>query len=99
MKKWLILAGLVLGTFSVTADAKAQGFGNYRPYYGATNSQFNFNYNGWGHSGGFYQYGPIRYHDTSHYDYFPPTYYPHGNHYHYIPGHYDYHQTGYWSRW
>jgi len=99
MKKWLILAGLVLGTFSAT-DAKAQGFGgNYRPGYGATVPYYNFNYNGWGHSGGFYQYGAMRFHDTSHFDYAPPVLYPHGNHYHYIPGHYDYHQKGYWSRW
>lgn len=39
--------------------------------------------------------GPI-YHDTSHYDYHPPTVVPHGNHYHVIPGHYDYHQTGHY---
>lgn len=36
-------------------------------------------------------------HDTSHYDYHPPTLVPHRNHYHVIPGHYDLHQTGHWD--
>jgi hypothetical protein len=33
-------------------------------------------------------------HDTSHYDYHPPTVVRHRNHFHYVPGHYDFHRTG-----
>lgn len=37
-----------------------------------------------------------RWHDTSHYDYYPGYYQRHGNHYDYIPGHYHYHRSGHW---
>lgn len=44
--------------------------------------------------------GPVHYdwHDTSHWDYHPPSLVPHGNHYDFVPGHYDYHRTGHWDR-
>jgi hypothetical protein len=41
-------------------------------------------------------YRPPAYHDTTHYDYHPPTVYRHGSHYHVMPGHYDLHRSGHW---
>jgi hypothetical protein len=41
-------------------------------------------------------YRPPVYHDTTHYDYHPPTIYRHRNHYHVAPGHYDLHRSGHW---
>ena len=37
-------------------------------------------------------------HDTSHFDYHPPSYQRHYNHFDYEPGHYDLHRTGHWDR-
>lgn len=58
-------------------------------------------YTGFGHGGygnGFGRGHAHRtWHDTSHYDYHPPSLVPHRNHYHYIPGHYHWHQTGHWD--
>lgn len=51
-------------------------------------------YSSWGFSARPRSY----YHDTSHFDYHPPSLQRHRNHYHYVPGHYDYHRTGHWHR-
>ena len=37
-------------------------------------------------------------HDTSHWDYHPPSYVRHYDHYDYVPGHWDFHRTGHWDR-
>ncbi len=58
-------------------------------------------YGGLSTFGGYPSYGGGHvhrtWHDTSHYDYHPPTAYRHRNHYHVVPGHYDLHRTGHWD--
>lgn len=67
------------------------GYG--RSYSRNFGSRFNHGYGG--HFGAYPSFGYGRsYHDTSHYDYHPPTVTRHRNHLHYTPGHYDFHQTG-----
>ncbi len=37
------------------------------------------------------------YHDTTHFDYHPPTVIRHRNHFHVAPGHYDLHRSGHFD--
>lgn len=77
--------------------ARYGGFGNYgRSYSGhygnygsGYDSRYRSNYGSYPSLG----YGRS-YHDTSHYDYHPPTVQRHRGHLDYTPGHYDYHRTG-----
>lgn len=107
MKKFLILAVLAVGAMTATnafaGDHHGHSHRGGRGFVGANSyhnhgSQYQYGGwgNGWGVGIGWMQ--PQVYHDTSHWDYHPPTYYRHGNHYHYQPGHYDFHQTGHWHR-
>src|SRR5262245_31182271 len=99
-----LIAVVVLGLSVIASSpAKAAGFGIYvggngygysfgtgNAYYGGYRKAYyptSVIYdNGWN--------GDHEWHDTSHYDYHPPTVVRHRNHFHYVPGHYDYHETG-----
>jgi hypothetical protein len=99
----ILIAIVALGLSSIaTSTANAGGFGFYisSPGYGYSVGAGNGYYggyrtayypNGWDSDHGW--------HDTSHYDYHPPTVVRHRNHFHVVPGHYDYHETGHWHHY
>lgn len=102
MKRFLLIAAIVLGVFGVAnvSDVQAGG-GHIHSYnnYGYGNSYYNSGYGyGVGGWGGGYGWNQPYWHDTSHYHYHPTTIYQHGNHFHVVPGHYDLHRTGHWHR-
>ncbi|WP_417850263.1 hypothetical protein [Thalassoglobus sp.] len=70
------------------------GYGrSYSRNYGNYGSRFNNGYRS--NYGSYPSFGYGRsYHDTSHYDYHPPTVQRHRGHLDYTPGHYDFHRSG-----
>jgi hypothetical protein len=96
MKSFALMIAAAAGLMvAPQKEAEAQwsiGFhGGYsQPYYGHYHHYVN---PGWG--GGYA--GHYDWHDTTHYDYQPPTYYRHRNHYHYNPGGYYLHRDGHWD--
>jgi hypothetical protein len=101
--KGLILAstvGMALLAFGTTAEASHK-------HHGHGHGHHHYNHRGHGvhlRLGGYPiyasplvpRYRPPVYHDTTHFDYHPPTVYRHGSHYHVVPGHYDLHRSGHW---
>ncbi len=66
---------------------------SYSRNYGNYGSRFNTGYRS--NYGSYPSLGYGRsYHDTSHYDYHPPSVQRHRGHLDYTPGHYDFHQSG-----
>lgn len=100
-KTWMIVAAvLALGVFTVLPSSVSAHGGNSRRNFN-TYGYNNFNnYGGYGNYGwgGFMQKFNRVWHDTSHWDYHPPTLQRHGDHFHIVPGHYDWHQTGHMHR-
>lgn len=104
MKRLIIASVAVVGMLLVTAGTSNAGV---RFSFGGGGYHSGHNHYGHGYRGGYgggYGYAPTyryynsypQWHNTSHYDYHPPSLQRHRNHYHYVPGHYDYHQTGHW---
>lgn len=96
MKSFLLsTAALIALCVLSTADAEAGGYGfgfstggySYSP--ASHYVRYTPSYTSWYRS-----YPAHTWHDTSHWDYHPPTIRRHRDHYHVTPGHWDWHQTG-----
>ncbi|WP_164103449.1 hypothetical protein [Candidatus Laterigemmans baculatus] len=85
---------LQLGRFGIAVDGHHGHHGHYRHYDHHRHHGYRSHYRG--HYGGHYGHRYRGYHDTSHYDYHPPTIVPHRGHYDYIPGHYHFHRSGHY---
>ncbi|MCA9072972.1 MAG: hypothetical protein KDA84_28810 [Planctomycetaceae bacterium] len=92
-------AGWGQGSSYRTSGVRYQNYGNrgygyqnynYQPQRGYIQPGFS---NRRGYGGGHYDY-----HDTTHFDYHPPTIIRHGNHFDVTPGHYDLHRSGHYDR-
>jgi hypothetical protein len=99
---WLSAAMLAVGVAFFSTDTASAQWGRYYNNYGYNyryNHSPNYHYGNYG-----YRYYPrswgthYHWHDTSHYDYHPPSVRWHGNHFDVTPGHYDYHPQGHWDR-
>lgn len=106
MKTFAILTALIAGTALAVPETALAGWGysgsqGFTRGFGGTGWGVNRGYNNW-NRGSFYGGSnfrrPLRYHDTSHFDYHPPQIIRHRNHFHVTPGHYDFHQTGHFHR-
>lgn len=93
------------GGYSSPRLSVSLGYGNLGMYprqnYGY--SGYNSGFGGYNHGSGYGGYpvygGRVHrtWHDTSHYDYHPPSVVPHRGHFDYVPGHYHLHRTGHWD--
>ena len=97
---WLSAALMAAGVafFSTdTASAQWNRYGHYGQSYRNYDYHRGHSYRNYG-----YRHSPrsthYDWHDTSHYDYHPPSIRWHGNHIDVTPGHYDYHRQGHWDR-
>ncbi len=89
MKTAFLCAAAVLGLALVETNQVEAGHG----------CGYGYGYGGYGYGsyyGGYYNSYP-RWHNTSHYDYYVPSFRPHYHHYHYVPGHYHFHPSGHWD--
>ncbi len=106
MKKLIVTCVALTGIGLLhTKPAQADHRRGFSMQFGSSGMRFGIstrNYSGYrGYNRG---YGSNRYscqpqgwyHNTSHWDYRPPTVYRHLNHYHQQPGGYEYHRTGHW---
>jgi hypothetical protein len=98
---WLSAALMAAGVSFLSTDSASAQWGRYRDY-GHTYRNYDYHNHRYGNYG--YRYSYPRHgthydwHDTSHYDYHPPSIRWHGNHIDVTPGHYDYHRQGHWDR-
>ena len=96
---WLSAALMAAGVGFFSADTASAQWNRYGHYGHSYRSPYQYGYGNYGHR----YYYPRRgthyhYHDTSHYDYHPPSVRWHGNHFDVTPGHYHYHRQGHWDR-
>lgn len=89
--------GLFL-TSTDSAEAGGCGYGGFYGGYGRYSQPFyghiHHNVNPWTATRGG---GHLHWHDTTHYDYVPPSLVRHRNHFHYQPGGYILHRDGHWD--
>lgn len=105
MRRWTLGVVVALAvSFAGTSTAFAQGYGDgCDPHYGYGigyggygPSNWSFGYRDYGGRYGGYSagYRGRYWHDTSHWDYYGPSFQRHGRHYDYVPGHYHFHRSG-----
>jgi len=97
MSRFTKFAAALIAVVGIGAVAQAGHYGcdfgyGSRSFYGTRS----YGYSGWSTSRYRSNFRTPIYHDTSHWDYHPPSIYRHRNHFHVQPGHYDWHRTGHW---
>jgi hypothetical protein len=102
------IVGGVYGHVGVGRAIPSQHYSYNRGFYGGRRSAFSSGHYRSGYHGGYFRghvghghghhgHGHHRWHDTSHWDYYPGGYVRHYDHYDYVPPHWDWHQEGHWD--